>query len=351
MTDAELAERLERLERDNRRLRRIVLAGLTLLGAMAGLGAAYATRAVPQKIVAHEFDVVDGTGRVRVKLDTQKNGFAMVQVLDTAGIVQAEMIDGPVLGPSVELGMHRETVTPPGIPRGMMTPDVSIADQPRFGPMLTLTAPGKLGGPTVGIGVTPTGQPGVTLLDSEGHDRADISLSPAGEPNIHLSDPHGNGRDRLTGNSLEFFSESGRETVRLMSAENGASLEFLGSQNQKIGKYSFPVDRMQLSTWGLYFDDKDGTSAISLGGFNSGAPSTAQRALSFFDAKGMERASIYVSPAGAPSIELSDSAGYSMDLGSTSTITPITGATQQTSAASIVMFGSGKEHHVVWQAP
>jgi hypothetical protein len=40
-----------------------------------------------------------------------------------------------------------------------------------------------------------------------------------------------------------------------------------------------------------------------------------------------------------------------MDLGSSSTTKTITGETQQTSAASIVMFGNDKDHYVIWKAP
>lgn len=52
-----------------------------------------------------------------------------------------------------------------------------------------------------------------------------------------------------------------------------------------------------------------------------------------------------------PRVELSDSQGYVMSLGSTELVTPGTGATEHTSAASIVMFGNGKKHHIIWQAP
>ena len=57
------------------------------------------------------------------------------------------------------------------------------------------------------------------------------------------------------------------------------------------------------------------------------------------------------SPSKGPKIVLSDSQGYVMSLGSTALVTPGTGATEQTSAASIVMFSNGKKHHVLWQAP
>lgn len=52
-----------------------------------------------------------------------------------------------------------------------------------------------------------------------------------------------------------------------------------------------------------------------------------------------------------PRIELNDSQGYVMSLGSIALVTPGTGATEQTSAASIVMFDNDKKRHVIWQAP
>jgi hypothetical protein len=58
-----------------------------------------------------------------------------------------------------------------------------------------------------------------------------------------------------------------------------------------------------------------------------------------------------VTPKGEANIELQDAQDFSMDLGSANTVKPATGATQRTSAASIVMFGNDKKHHVIWQAP
>jgi hypothetical protein len=54
---------------------------------------------------------------------------------------------------------------------------------------------------------------------------------------------------------------------------------------------------------------------------------------------------------GAPDIRLDDAQGFSMVLGNAQTVTPATGATEQTSTASIIMFGNDKEHHVIWRAP
>jgi hypothetical protein len=68
------------------------------------------------------------------------------------------------------------------------------------------------------------------------------------------------------------------------------------------------------------------------------------------DAEGKASALLNVTPEGQPSITLGDRQGFEMDLGSTKTVVPVTGAVEQTSAASIVMFRNDKEHHVIWRA-
>jgi hypothetical protein len=65
MPDTEFTARLERLERDNRRLKR---GGLLLLAMLVALIVIYATRPVPDRITAHEFDLVDATGTTRASL-------------------------------------------------------------------------------------------------------------------------------------------------------------------------------------------------------------------------------------------------------------------------------------------
>lgn len=65
MTDIELSKRLERLERDNRRLKR---SALVLLAGVVVLTIFQTTRAVPDKITAHEFNLVDATGTTRASL-------------------------------------------------------------------------------------------------------------------------------------------------------------------------------------------------------------------------------------------------------------------------------------------
>lgn len=73
--------------------------------------------------------------------------------------------------------------------------------------------------------------------------------------------------------------------------------------------------------------------------------------LNFFADRGRAGARIEVLPTGAPDITLRDPQGFEMHLGHTETVTPKTGQTQQTSAASIVMFGNDEKHHIIWQAP
>jgi hypothetical protein len=193
MTEPQLVERLERLERDNWRLWFVAVGALALLAAAVGFRAVYAAPAIPQKIVAHEFDVVNAAGATVATMSTYK-GWPHFQ------------LDGPQGNMSIDTG---------------------------DGPGITL-----IGG---------TG--GVLMLLAGGK----VGTVVAG-PQISFFDPHGAG--------------------------------------------------------------------IDIGAEGSG-----------------------------PDISLRDRQGYGMDLGATSTVIPTTGKTQQTSAASIVMFGNDAKHHVIWRAP
>jgi hypothetical protein len=76
MTDNDFARRLERLERDNRRLKRVAIAGIAMA---AVLGVIYSVACSSgrnsavikpdvEKVTVREFDMVDGAGKVRVKI-------------------------------------------------------------------------------------------------------------------------------------------------------------------------------------------------------------------------------------------------------------------------------------------
>ncbi len=73
--------------------------------------------------------------------------------------------------------------------------------------------------------------------------------------------------------------------------------------------------------------------------------------IALYDAQGKDRADMGLLPSGSPSITLRDPQGFRMDLGSAWTEPHAAGATRATSAASIIMFGNDKKHHVIWQAP
>lgn len=151
-------------------------------------------------------------------------------------------------------------------------------------------------------------------------------------------DGAGTVRAKLDNYRLWLFDSNGRPTIALTSASNGAGIEFYGTETQKIGQVELPVDRMQLTTWGLSFNDTHGRLVIGLGGISPAK--TSDLPLPDLTLAGT-----------SPHISLSGSKGYSMDLGTSDLVMPTTGETHQTSAASIVMFGNDKDHHVIWRAP
>ena len=53
--------------------------------------------------------------------------------------------------------------------------------------------------------------------------------------------------------------------------------------------------------------------------------------------------------ANAPNLMLSDDEGFRTEIGRTDLMTPLTGETHKTSAASLIMFG--KDDKVIWRAP
>lgn len=298
MNDIELAQRLERLERDNRRLKRFGAAALVLA---AALGLMAATRPVPQKITAHEFDVVDGAGRVRIVMkvheDSFEKGEADITLSDGRGVSRVSIT-------ASRLGLGEI-----GLPGSKGLGGVTIEGPPsqQARDMLSHVVRGFPAGGIYLSGVKSLqdiGKPGIPLMGGPG---IALTVSPKGSPKITLAD----GKGKATTNV-----------------------------------------------------DAKGVPVIAMSGNEAG--------ISLLDAKSVERASIMLLPGGPdvtlngetgnpgldlndvadkPVIQLSDPQGFSMDLGSTGLISPRTGATQQTSADSIVMFANDKERHVIWRAP
>lgn len=98
MSEAELIERLGRLEQDNRRLKRGGMVGLALAVAIAAVAArsvippnTHPTPPIPNVIEAHEFEIVDATGKLRGRMSAYTPHRAGIQFYDALGKTRAEM--------------------------------------------------------------------------------------------------------------------------------------------------------------------------------------------------------------------------------------------------------------------
>jgi hypothetical protein len=98
----DLLSRVERLEKQNRWLRRAGVGVLAAVIAVGTLGATYGTPAVPQKIVAHEFDVVGSAGKVRIRMRVSRDPArdATIDLTDGRGVKRVS-----ILASKPDLGM------------------------------------------------------------------------------------------------------------------------------------------------------------------------------------------------------------------------------------------------------
>ena len=246
MTQDDLLKRIESLERDNRRMKTL---GLVALVIVAALGAMYTascsltgrragTRGALDKVTAHEFDVLDPSGKVRVKIamdcSTPKDCSPAIRLYRRNGKAATSVGAGvmAIWGEKGSTTLFDNFIQVEGTSRGGTLGDIANLGVGFIGPGAALTLSGKVG-------------MGVELMAE--------SALPGGE---------------------------------------GGVLSLTGKNNNSV-----------------YLD------------------------------------------ADSPMIEIAEGKGSYMDLGSTALVARRTGATQQTSAASIVMFGNDKAHHVIWQAP
>jgi hypothetical protein len=227
MTETELLKRLEKLERDNRRMKR---AGLIAVVTVAALELMAATRPVPQKVTAHELDIVDAAGRVRIRA---------------------------AMSCPKQRGCH---------------------------PLIYLTGDSGPAGAVI--------QPGLLAVMGQ------------------------RGNALLSGNELDI---SGMQNGRVTGGGATLAVGFTLSSGQLLH-----------STGGLSPSSPKEGGSLSLSGKDG---------------------EFVYAVADSPAIQVQDAKGFAMDLGSAPLVTAATGETHQTSAASIVMFGSDKRHHVIWQAP
>lgn len=74
----------------------------------------------------------------------------------------------------------------------------------------------------------------------------------------------------------------------------------------------------------------------------------SSRSMLFWDKQGMPTVALYGFD-GVGRVELTDAEGFQATLGATNLVTPKTGETHKTSAASLVLFD--KNQNVIWKAP
>jgi hypothetical protein len=146
MNETELISRLEKLERDNRRLKRFGAAALVLA---AGLVLAAATQPIPDVIRAHKFEVVDGAGKVGMRLSVSSEG---ANIFIAPGILSAP---GGKKVAAVSIGAFgtNSWVTLGNAAWGTS----STETQPVVGIM-----------PFLGLNSSQAGTPSVTLRDAQG---------------------------------------------------------------------------------------------------------------------------------------------------------------------------------------
>lgn len=260
MTETEVVKRLERLERDNRRLKRLATVALIIATA---LGAIYAAQPVPDKMTAHEIDVVDTAGRVRIKLAVSH------MEKDSGG----HTYEGPNVALYDANGVKREEIG------GYLS---------LFGPQLTMFDDHGNQAVSLDGGNCPPVCLGPSLALEKGNTSAVLSTVGTNlGPQLFLGGVPGKG-----------------PTIELWSRTRPNILKGLLGKSQDNTQEKTPLPDVLIS------DYNDG-----------------------------------------PAISLTDGQGFSMNLGSSGTVNSRTGETQQTSAASITMFGNDKDHHVIWKAP
>ncbi|MBZ5682234.1 MAG: hypothetical protein LAO24_19245 [Acidobacteriia bacterium] len=145
-----------------------------------------------------------------------------------------------------------------------------------------------------------------------------------------LQDDQGHTRAQLTVDSkrvsLLFFDEAGRNQMSLAALDDN-----LGHGHASLSLGEGAVTRLVLAGTG-----KDEWMTLSDGGL-------------FLAGKDAARVVLSASGPDSPSIEVADPLGYAAEIGVTGLVSPTTGKTQKSSAASLVLLGKGQS--VLWSAP
>ena len=182
----------------------------------------------------------------------------------------------------------------------------------------------------------PRGQVGVKIS-------MDCSTSKHCLPGIDLYDPSGKMLTAIGAGGINLYGESAKNAQTVL-LNNGIQVE-----GHAFGDFGGPIANFGVNFGGpgasLSLSGKGGMSVELLG--QSALPGGEGGVLSLTGKNGN---SVYLD-SDRPLIEVARGKGSAMDLGNTSLTVARTGATEQTSATSIVMFGNDKKHHVIWKAP
>jgi hypothetical protein len=180
------------------------------------------------------------------------------------------------------------------------------------------------------------------LVDANGETRARLYMSASAKgPELDLLDAKGNPRVVLgasgTSGGLDLLDAKGNERLTLDGPPIGPALVLSDANGNTRAEMDAFSDSPELD---LY--DASGKPRAGLGAWPEGP------GLKLYDANGKPRAGLAVTSDG-PTLGLDDANGFKTRIGVTGLVTPATGETHKTSAASIVLFG--KDRKVLWSAP
>jgi hypothetical protein len=172
------------------------------------------------------------------------------------------------------------------------------------------------------------------LRDGTGIARATLGFV-RNEPTLTLIDANGRKRANLGTEAIDFDDSNGTTRV-LLGSSTAISYRLVEGRSQIVGQGP-----------GLMFSRADKRVMMDLRGLSEGA------AIYLYGetqnpANSREQA-VLKSSVDGPSLTLSDAQGFQTVVGSASLITPSTGESSKTSAASLVLFD--KDKGVIWKEP
>jgi hypothetical protein len=213
------------------------------------------------------------------------------------------------------------------------------------------------------------------LKDASGNVGAELAMDRLGA-RLVLNAPNGYPVVSLTGSETPSLNlngvapsldlTAGEKSIHLAASESTVTLGLYGSHSGRFGGIRVGLsvtsdvpalslyDKNQRERILVEMNEKFGPSVILRDtqenenlrlGYD---PFSAAPTLSIFDFGKKMAASLSLNKEG-PNLELFDRQGYSAVVGNTGLVTPITGETHQTSAASLILFD--KDKNVLWKAP